>query len=310
MQEGIFAIFSTNKGTIKIKLFHDKTPGTVGSFIGLAEGAIKNDVNVLGARYFDGLKFHRVIPDFMIQGGCPKGTGVGGPGYNFDDEFHSDLKHDRPGILSMANSGPATNGSQFFITHIETPWLDGKHTVFGHVIEGQEVVDTIAQNDIIKKITIERIGEEAQKWDAAEQFSAFVNKKEDRIKAAKEKEAKEIENIVAGMEKTASGLHYKINIAGEGKNSSIGSTVSVHYRGMLMDGTVFDSSYKREEPFSFTLGQGQVIQGWDEGIALLNKGASAKFVIPSDLAYGSSGAGGVIPPNATLIFEVELVDFS
>lgn len=310
MQEGIFAVFTTNKGTIKIKLFHDQTPGTVGNFVGLAEGDIKNDVIEFGTPYFDGLKFHRVIPDFMIQGGCPQGTGVGGPGYNFDDEFHPDLKHDRPGVLSMANSGPATNGSQFFITHIETPWLDGKHTVFGHVTEGQEVVDTTAQNDIIQKITIERIGDEAQKWDAMEKFSAFVNEKEDLIKVAKEKEVKEIKNTVAGMEKTASGLHYKINRVGEGKNSSVGSTVFVHYRGMLIDGTVFDSSYERDEPFSFTLGQGQVIPGWDEGIALLNKGASAKFVIPSDLAYGSSGAGGVIPPNATLIFEVELVDFS
>ena len=245
----------------------------------------------------------------MIQGGCPKGTGVSGPGYSFDDEFHPELKHDRPGVLSMANAGPGTNGSQFFITHKETPWLDGKHTVFGYTIEGQEVINSVVQNDIIQKIIIKRIGIKAQQWDAVNSFNAFVNQKKDLIRAAKEKESKALDIILADMEKTSTGLHYKINRVGEGKNPTAGSNVSVHYRGMLIDGTVFDSSYQRNEPIHFVLGQGQVISGWDEGISLLNKGASAKLVIPSDLAYGSRGAGGLIPPNATLIFEVELVDF-
>ena len=310
MHKGIFAIISTDKGSIKIKLTHDKTPGTVGNFVGLVEGAIKNDINDAGIPYYDGLKFHRVIPDFMVQGGCPQGTGVGGPGYNFDDEFHPELRHNRPGTLSMANAGPGTNGSQFFITHKETPWLDGKHAVFGYVVEGQEVINDIVQNDIIQKIVIERKGDEAQKWNAIAQFNAFVNEKDDRIKAAKEKESKLLESILADMNKTESGLHFKINRLGKGKNPSAGSNVSVHYRGMLMDGSEFDSSYKRNEPINFVLGQGQVISGWDEGIALLNKGALAKLVIPSDLAYGSIGVGGVIPPDATLIFEIELVDFS
>ena len=175
MHNGIFAIFRTSKGVIKIKLTHDKTPGTVGNFIGLVEGTLKNDINDTGTPYYDGLKFHRVIPDFMIQGGCPQGNGVGGPGYNFDDEFLPELKHDRPGTLSMANAGPGTNGSQFFITHIETPWLDGKHTVFGYVVEGQEVINDIVQNDIIEKITIERIGDEAEKWDAVAQFLSLIH---------------------------------------------------------------------------------------------------------------------------------------
>ena len=310
MQEGIYAILSTEKGTIKINLTYDKTPGTVGNFVGLVEGAIKNDFNDLGTPFYDGLKFHRVIPDFMIQGGCPKGTGVSGPGYNFDDEFHPELKHDRPGVLSMANAGPGTNGSQFFITHKETPWLDGKHTVFGYTTEGQEVINSVVQNDIIQKIIIKRIGVKAQQWDAVNSFNAFVNQKKDLIRAAKEKESKALDILLADMEKTSTGLHYKINRVGEGKNPTVGSSVSVHYRGMLIDGTVFDSSYQRNEPIHFVLGQGQVISGWDEGISLLNKGASAKLVIPSDLAYGSRGAGGLIPPNATLIFEVELVDFN
>ncbi len=310
MQEGIYATFKTSKGEIKIQLTYDKTPATVGNFIGLAEGTIENKMKPKGTPYYDGLKFHRVIPDFMVQGGCPQGSGMGGPGYNFDDEFHPDLKHDQAGILSMANAGPGTNGSQFFITHNATPWLDGKHTVFGHLITGQEVVDAIAQDDIIESLSIDRIGAEAESWDAVAAFESFVNEKESRNKAAEEAAQKEIEDQVKGMEKTDSGLYYKINREGSGSHPAVGDNVKVHYRGMLLDGTVFDSSYQRNEPIGFALGKGQVIPGWDEGIALLNKGAAAKLVIPSALAYGSAGAGGVIPPNATLIFEVELVDFS
>ena len=150
MSEGIYAVFTTPKGTIKVRLTHNKTPGTVGNFVALAEGNLENTHKPQGTPYYDGLCFHSVIPDFMIQGGCPQRTGTGGPGYQFDDEIHAELKHDRPGVLSMANAGPGTNGSQFFITHNETPWLDGKHTVFGFVEEGQEVVDAVAQNDEIK----------------------------------------------------------------------------------------------------------------------------------------------------------------
>jgi peptidyl-prolyl cis-trans isomerase A (cyclophilin A) len=149
MQDGIYAKFNTTKGTITVQLTHDKTPGTVGNFVALSEGQLKNSLYEFGTPFYDGLKFHRVIPDFMIQGGCPQGSGTGGPGYQFEDEFHPDLKHDKPGVLSMANSGPGTNGSQFFITHIKTSWLDGKHTVFGYVIKGQEIVDQISQDDII-----------------------------------------------------------------------------------------------------------------------------------------------------------------
>lgn len=137
------ATFDTERGTIRVELHEDKTPKTVGNFVKLCE-----------QKFYDGLTFHRVIPDFMVQGGCPEGTGTGGPGYKFEDEFHAELKHDRPGILSMANAGPNTNGSQFFITHVETPWLDGKHSVFGRVLEGQEVVDSIEQGDKINAITI------------------------------------------------------------------------------------------------------------------------------------------------------------
>ncbi len=309
MEEGIFAHFETEKGKIKVELAYIKTPGTVGNFIGLVEGSIDNKVSSKGKPFYDGLKFHRVISDFMIQGGCPKGTGIGGPGYQFDDEFHPDLKHDRPGTLSMANAGPDSNGSQFFITHKATPWLDGKHTVFGHLVEGQEVVDAIIQDDTIQKITIERLGADAEVWDDTAAFDIFVNQKEERLKADQEAGIKELEELTNSMDQTDSGLFYKITQKGSGDYPPKGGNVSVHYRGMLLDGTVFDSSYQRNEPIRFQLGQGKVIKGWDEGIALLKKGSAAKLVIPSELAYGSRGAGGVIPPNATLIFEVELVDF-
>ncbi|MFO8147779.1 MAG: peptidylprolyl isomerase [Bacteroidota bacterium] len=307
MQDGLYAKFHTSKGEILVELEYKKTPGTVGNFVGLAEGNIENKAFPQGKPYYDGLKFHRVIPDFMIQGGDPKGNGTGGPGYNFEDEIHPDLTHDKPGILSMANAGPGTNGSQFFITHIATPWLDGKHTVFGEVIEGQDVVNKIAQGDKLEKLEIIRQGEDAKKFNAVEAFRSFSGAKAEREAAAKKQQEEMLGEISQGFEKTSSGLRYKIEEKGTGAKAEKGKTVSVHYKGMLPDGTVFDSSYKRNEPIDFPLGEGHVIAGWDEGIQLLHEGGQARFVIPSHLAYGERGAGGVIPPNATLVFDVELV---
>jgi len=309
MEQGLYAKINTPKGQITLQLSFDKTPGTVANFVGLVEGRIANSVKQTGEPYYDGLKFHRVITDFMIQGGCPQGTGVGGPGYQFDDEIVPELKHDAPGILSMANAGPGTNGSQFFITHTATPWLDGKHTVFGKVVEGQSVVDAIAQGDTLDSIQIERVGEAAQAFDAVTAFENFKASKAAREATQREAAAKELEAHTQGMTQTPSGLYFSITKTGSGSTPAKGDQVAVHYRGMLLDGTVFDSSYQRNDPIRFPLGEGRVIPGWDEGIALLNKGAAAKLVIPSHLAYGEQGAGGVIPPNATLIFEVELVDF-
>lgn len=307
MDNGLYAKFNTSKGSILVQLHFDKTPGTVGNFVALAEGNMENSKKPQGTPFYDGLKFHRVIQDFMIQGGCPLGTGTGDPGYKFDDEFHPELKHDKPGVLSMANSGPASNGSQFFITHVETPWLDGKHTVFGQVVEGQEVVDAIAQDDAIESIEIIRKGAAAEKFNAIEAFRTFEGEREKREAKEKEAAAAALKEHVAGMQQTASGLFYKITTDSDGKKPHKGQNVSVHYTGMLLDGTVFDSSYQRNEPITFPVGVGHVIPGWDEGILLLHEGSKARFVIPSDLAYGTRGAGGVIPPNATLIFDVELV---
>ena len=308
MENGIYAKFNTAKGTILVKLTHDLTPGTVGNFVGLAEGQLENSARPMGKPYYDGLKFHRVIPDFMIQGGCPQGQGTGGPGYNFDDEFHPNLKHDKPGVLSMANAGPGTNGSQFFITHIPTNWLDGKHTVFGHVIEGQDVVDAVEGDDALESIEIIRVGDEAKNWNAIEAFRTFEGSREKRIAEQKKMAEEALEKLAAGFQKTESGLRYQIIQKGNGTKAEKGKKVSVHYQGALENGQVFDSSYKRKQPIDFQLGVGQVIEGWDEGIALLKVGDKARFVIPSYLGYGSRGAGGVIPPDATLVFDVELMD--
>ena len=310
MKEGIYANFETSKGLIVIALEYEKTPGTVGNFISLAEGKMKNSYKDIDEPYFDGLNFHRVINDFMIQGGCPIGNGTGDPGYKFNDEFHEDLKHNSAGILSMANSGPGSNGSQFFITHIETPWLDNKHTIFGKVIDGISIVNTIKQGDKILKLEIVKVGNKAESFDSLNSFIDFNNQKEERERKLKLETIKKIDEISKGFKITDSGLRYNIISKNNGNKPKVGDTVKVHYKGQLIDGTVFDSSYKRNEPIEFKLGIGQVIKGWDEGISLLSVGEKARFLIPGNLAYGEMGAGGIIPPNADLIFDVELVSIS
>ena len=308
LENGMYAKINTNKGEILIKLEYEKTPLTVASFVGLAEGEMKNNKKETGTPYYDGLKFHRVIKDFMIQGGCPDGTGSGSPGYSFADEFHPDLKHDKEGILSMANSGPATNGSQFFITHKETPHLNGKHSVFGHVVEGMDVVNAITQNDVMNSVTIIREGSSAKAFDANSIFKTAQNEI-NKANAEKAKQAAEkMKELTKGAITTESGLAYKVINKGKGNtHPKASSTVKVHYTGMLEDGTIFDSSVKRGQPVEFPLNR--VIPGWTEGVQLMVVGDKWTFIIPGNLAYGKRGmpqAG--IAPNATLIFEVELLD--
>jgi FKBP-type peptidyl-prolyl cis-trans isomerase len=305
--DGLYAKFETNKGDIFLVLEQKKTPMTVANFVGLAEGNISNKAKAAGVPYYDGLKFHRVIPNFMIQGGCPLGTGTGDPGYKFADEIDESLKHTGPGILSMANAGPGTNGSQFFITHVATPWLDGKHTVFGHVVKGQDIVDAIKQNDTIVSLKILRKGAEAEAFDAAKTFeSAKQNaakmeaEKAAKMAAAAEELKKQFTNV------TPSGLRYMVIQEGTGKQpASATSKVNVHYTGSFLDGKVFDSSVQRGQPIEF--GLNQVIKGWTEGVQLMKEGAKYKFYIPYTLAYGEQGYPGAIPPKSDLIFEVELL---
>jgi peptidylprolyl isomerase len=288
---------------------------TVTNFVGLAEGTKQSNA-AKGKPFYDGLLFHRVIPNFMIQGGDPQGNGTGGPGYEFEDEIDPTLKHDGPGVLSMANAGPGktgtgTNGSQFFITHVATPWLDGKHTIFGHVIEGQDVVNAIAQNDRIDSLRIRREGAKAKKFKATEaDFQAQRKKITAKKEAEKMKSEAELKALLSKAQTTPTGLKYVVNKPGNGQKPGKGNNATVHYTGKLEDGTVFDSSVKRGQPFSFRVGTGFVIPGWDEALLDMSKGEARTLWIPYNLAYGENGRPPVIPPKANLIFDVELLDFA
>lgn len=325
LEEGMYAKVTTNKGDILLALEFEKTPMTVANFVGLAEGAIENTHKAAGEPYYDGIKFHRVIADFMVQGGDPQGTGSGGPGYKFPDEFDPSLRHDTSGILSMANAGPGTNGSQFFITHKETPWLDDKHSVFGHVVEGQDVVDAIAQNDVMETVEILRIGSAAEAFDAPGTFAAKQEESVAEAAAAAEKAQADFEawlnDEYPNRETTESGLMYVITEQGDGPAPEQGDSINVQYVGKFIDGKVFDTSweqvakdnniYNPQRPYAplpLTCGVGQVIPGWDEGLQLLNQGGSATLIIPPHLAYGERGYPGFIPPNSTLVFDVTLVN--
>ena len=332
LKDGLYANFQTSKGNMIVKFEDKKAPVTVANFVGLAEGKIENKAKAKGVPYYDGTIFHRVIKDFMIQGGDPKGTGMGDPGYKFDDE-KNDLQHTGKGILSMANSGPNTNGSQFFITEVATPWLDGRHTIFGEVVNGKDVIDSIANVEkgpqdkpktdvVLEKVSVFTKGDDYKNYDAAAIFNEGKGKIQENNKAAvakieadKKKKAEEfaanqqklVDDLKAEMQSTPSGLYYKITKATNGAAPQRGDEVAVHYAGKLVDGSEFDSSFKRNQPIDIPIGVGQVIKGWDEGIMLLKEGETATLLIPSELGYGSAGAGGVIPPNAWLIFDVELV---
>ncbi len=311
MKNGLYAKFDTEKGSIVLELFYKKTPITVSNFVGLVEGSLNLDSP--GDGFYDGLNFHRVINDFMIQGGCPLGTGTGGPGYKFEDEFVEELKHDKPGILSMANSGPNTNGSQFFITHVETPWLDGKHTVFGQVVEGMDVVNSIEQGDRIDSIEIIREGDDAKSFvvtkdDFFNLLKEKAAKEKEKLKEKRKETLKQINKKYPNAKETEDGLLYIIEKEGEGDASpKFGNDVTVHYTGSLLDGTVFDSSYKRNQPATFKIGQ--VIEGWNKALVEMKKGEKRTLIIPPELGYGEQGYPGVIPPSSYLVFEVELLSF-
>ncbi|RTZ02101.1 peptidylprolyl isomerase [Flavobacterium sp. GSP6] len=346
LPDGLYAKIETNKGDIIVQLNFEKAPITVANYVALAEG--KNDYvtneNLKKRPFFDGLKFHRVINDFMIQTGDPLGTGSGDTGYKFKDEF-TDLQFDKEGVLAMANNGPATNSSQFFITHLATPWLDGKHTIFGHVVEkGMEVVNKIQQNDYINTVTIIRNGEAAKKFNAVKIFNDYfaVENKNQKEKAAVDTENKRVYNekykevreqkvayfaeLKAKATKTKTGLQYVITKKSGGKKPAIGTGIFIHYAGFLENAELFDASIESiaqtfgkydenraaqngYQPIPFQAGKKDgMIPGFIEGIEKLSFGDKAVIFIPSQLGYGAAGAGGVIPPNANIIFEIELLE--
>lgn len=324
LEAGIYAEFTTSKGTILCVLEFEKTPMTVANFVGLAEGKFTIDTVTYDTPFYNGLKFHRVIKDFMIQGGDPSGNGSGGPKHRFADEIHPDLKHSGPGTLSMANSGPNTNGSQFFITHKETPWLDGKHTVFGHVIEGQAVVNAIEQDDVMTNVRIIRVGKVAKKWDASKQFAAVETKiKEAAIaqqqyveKVSQMSEAdfktffmEEVKKKQSDAKSTASGLVYVIEKEGEAHKTQAGDVLSVHCTGTFRyDGSKFFSTYDGNAPMDFTYKVQRMVPGFEEALSLLGKGGKGTFYLPYFLAYGAQGRPAAIPAYADLIFEIEVIN--
>jgi peptidylprolyl isomerase len=306
----MFARITTNRGDIVLRLEFEKTPLTVCNFVALAEGKMNA---AKGKRFYDGLAFHRVIADFMIQGGDPLGNGTGGPGYRFPDEIVPALKHDGPGVLSMANAGPGTNGSQFFITHKETPWLDGRHTVFGRVVEGQGVVNAVRQGDKIEKVTIIRNGQAANTFKADQAaFDALLGQISSST-AAQQRNQREtalaqISARYPNASKTNSGILYIIQKQGTGAKPEAGKTARVNYKGSLLSGQVFDSSDMHGGPLEFPVGTGRVIRGWDETVLDMRTGEKRLVIIPPELAYGDREVGnGAIPANSFLIFEMELI---
>ena len=345
LKDGLYAEIETNKGTILVQLEYEKTPVTVANFVTLAEGN-NSYVNekFRGKPFYDNLKFHRVIADFMIQGGDPLGDGSGDTGYKFKDEI-TDLAFDKGGLLAMANSGPGTNSSQFFITHKETPWLNGLHTIFGHVVEnGMETVNMIVQNDDIKSITIIRKGEAAKKFDAVKVFRNFFANEEQNLKKQALIEAQNkkfylqkykpvIDAKIAYFNKlretcvtTRSGLQFAIVKKGNGKKPAAGTDIFINYAGFLEDAALFDTSLEnvakefgkfdkqradanQYQPIPFQAGKKDgMIPGFIEGIENISFGDKAVLFIPSRLGYGEAGAGNVIPANANIIFEIELLE--
>ena len=311
-KDGLYAVFNTAKGTFVCELEYAKAPLTVGNFVALTEGKHPFCNVKKGQPYFDGLTFHRVEPGFVIQGGDPMGNGMGGPGYQFANETTPELKHNRVGTLAMANAGPNTNGSQFYITLAPTPMLDGGYNVFGYVVLGQSVVNSVTKGDTMRSVKIVRVGKAAKEFDAVKTYAtadaAAKKKDEDAAKASAAAWDAKVKAKYPTAKRTASGLYYVIDVEGTGAVPQPGQTVVAHYTGTLFDdGTKFDSSVDRGQPFEFPLGQHRVIAGWDEGFALLKVGSKGKLIIPSKLGYGTRGAGGVIKANADLVFEVELL---
>ncbi|MCM5662833.1 peptidylprolyl isomerase [Galbibacter mesophilus] len=341
--DGMFADIQTTKGDIVVELFYKQTPVTVANFVSLAEGTNTYVVDSLkGKPYYDGVSFHRVIKDFMIQGGDPTGTGSGNPGYKFKDEFVDSLKHDKKGILSMANAGPKTNGSQFFITHKETPFLNNKHTVFGEVVKGLEVVDSIAnvetsqdpmsrdkpvEDVLIKHVQIIRNGKEAKQFDAAKVFAGYFAEEAESQKALvnlKKETAEEFEAQKQKAETTDSGLQYIMLEEGDGEKPKVGQTALVEYTGYFEDGNIFDTSsmeiaekFGNVNPGKRDRGMYQpapmpispdatIIPGFKEGLMMMKVGDKVRLFIPSYLAYGEAGYGP-IAPNTNLIFDMEMV---
>lgn len=343
LKDGIYAEFITNKGTFIAKLKNETAPLTVSNFVALAEGT-NGMVDSLykGKHFYDGLTFHRVIKDFMIQGGDPKGNGSGNPGYTFPDEPVDSIRFTKKGLLAMANSGPDTNGSQFFITLKETPWLDGRHTIFGEIVKGQEVVDSIGNLETEKPgdkpketVTIEKVniinkGNVKVPYFTEEMAKLEKEKKEkeERINKVAEKQAEELNALRAKADSLPSGLKIYFNEKGDGPQPKEGDKILMNYAGYLADGHMFDSNIlENAEKFEMVdemrkaaqqyvpvptdySTEAKLIPGFREGLLNMKVGDKATIFIPAHLAYGKRGIPGVIPPDSELIFNLEIVEIA
>lgn len=302
LTDGLYANLATNQGEILIQLNFEKAPLTVINFVGLAEGA-KHSNRQTGKPFYDGLTFHRVIDNFMIQGGDPLGNGTGGPGYQFEDEI-TDLKHDRGGILSMANSGPNTNGSQFFITHEATPWLDGKHTVFGHVVKGMDVVNSIKQDDFIRKVKIIRIGEKAKHFKTDE--AAFNTHQQQKKQQSLQKLLNFSNQNYPNAKPTDKGYLSQINTQGTGEKPKKGDLVKINLSIDLDDGT---NMRKADEVLAFAAGAGTLIEIIDQSVLSMQAGEKRTLIATDQQVYGASPRS-ILPKDTLLIFNIELLSIN
>jgi peptidyl-prolyl cis-trans isomerase A (cyclophilin A) len=309
LPDGLYAVIDTPRGVIILELYYQKAPLAVASFVGLAEGKFQDS----GKPYFDGLSFHRVEPNFVIQGGDPLGNGMGGPGYRFPNEIDPSLSFNSAGILAMANAGPDTNGSQFFITLDAAPRLNGGYTIFGRVASGMDSVRIIRKGELMTSVRIVRRGGAASAFSMDKAaFDAVILARQDKARqearAVVDAQMTRVKARLGALSANADGSLYKILKPGNGTKAAKGSAVSVLYTLSNADGAILDSSASRNnEPISFSLGQRQVVAGFDAAVAAMSYGEKRVIVLPPELAYGSAGAGNVIPPNAVLVFELELL---
>ncbi len=314
LTDGLYARLVTNRGEILVDLAYRRAPLTVTNFVGLAEGRL-NSSRGAGTRFYDGLTFHRVVEDFVIQGGDPVANGTGGPGYKFPDEFHPQLRHDRAGTLSMANSGPHSNGSQFFITLAEAPWLDDRHSVFGYVVAGQDVVESIQQGDRIEAVEIVRRGEGALRFHPGQRdFDRLVEEVRSRAAEAQAAERREAVRLIAERwpeaVSTESGIFYVIQRAGEGAVIDEGSAVTLHYDAYLLDSDQPFESTRTIDPVIVTAGEGRLLPGWEESLLTMRPLERRTIILPPELAFGSGGAGAKVPPDAFVVFDIEIISVS
>ncbi|CAC9562968.1 Peptidyl-prolyl cis-trans isomerase (EC 5.2.1.8) [uncultured Gammaproteobacteria bacterium] len=297
LADGLYANLHTNQGDIIVQLAYKKAPLTVINFVGLAEGTKRSNVKI-GKPFYNGLKFHRVIDNFMIQGGDPKGNGTGGPGYQFADEF-SDLKHDSGGILSMANSGPGTNGSQFFITHTATPHLNDKHTVFGRVVKGMEVVNSIKQEDFIRKLNIIRIGDEAKKFQTDE--AAFQAQSKKYLVKNNEKLTKFVKKNYPNAKARNSRHFIQVNQAGTGAKSNTGNVVKVNISFKISNKEIKEVK-EIKEIITFTLGDGTIHNDIEQSILGMKVGEKRTVIMRDDI--------NIMPKGSFVIVNLELISIS